>query len=363
MLGGRYELRGVLGRGGMAEVREGWDTRLGRPVAIKLMNPALTALPENRRRFEVEARAAARLNHPHIVAVHDSGEHDGVPYIVMERLSGRTVADLIAQGPMPPAQIRSLLGDVLSALSAAHAAGIVHRDIKPANILLTDTGVPKVADFGIAKSPDSGQTRTGLVIGTLGYLSPERLAGRPATAADDLYAVGVLAFEALTGRVPAPHENLAALRPDIEPALASVVQRAMAADPRARFADADQMRAALSAVRPQTLFLDQPLPDPATAYVPVPPPRSRRRTLIGVIGAVLAVLVLVIAFVVDTASRSGTPTPVTTTTTQAPTTTTTVAPTTATPTTTIEQQTVPTEGRGNGENKKGENGKGPKPKR
>ena len=365
MLGGRYELRGVLGRGGMAEVREGWDTRLGRAVAIKLMDPALTALPDNRRRFEAEARAAARLHHPHIVVVHDSGEHDGIPFIVMERLSGRTVADLIAQGPMPPAQIRSLLGDVLSALSAAHAAGIVHRDIKPANILLTDTGVPKVADFGIAKSPDSGHTATGLVIGTLGYLSPQRLAGRPATAADDLYAVGVLAFEALTGRVPAPHENLAAVRPDIEPALASVVQRAMAADPRARFADADQMRAALFAVRPQTSFLDQPLPDPATAYVPVPTPPRRRRTLLGVIGAVLAVLVLVIAFVVDTASRTETPAPASTTTTQAPTTTTTVAPTTATPATTtpIDQQPVPPPGRGNGGEKKGENGKGPKPKR
>lgn len=363
MISSRYELRGTLGRGGMAEVREGWDTRLGRAVAIKLMDPALTALPENRRRFEAEARAAARLSHPHIVAVHDSGEHNGTPYIVMERLSGRTVADLIAAGPMPLAQIRSLLGDVLSALSAAHAAGIVHRDIKPANILLTDTGVPKVADFGIAKSPDSGHTATGLVIGTLGYLSPQRLAGRPATAADDLYAVGVLAFEALTGRVPAPQENLAAVRPDIEPALASVVQRAMAADPRARFADADQMRAALFAGRPQTLFLDQPLPDPATAYLPVPTPPRRRRTMLGVIGAVLAVLVLVIAFVVDTASRSGTPAPVSTTTTQAPTTTTTVTPSTTTPTTPIVQQPVPPPGRGNGGDKKGENGKGPKPKR
>lgn len=363
MLGGRYELRGVLGRGGMAEVREGWDTRLGRAVAIKLMYPALAAQPENRRRFEVEARAAARLSHPHIVAVHDSGEHDGTPYIVMERVNGPTLADLIAQGPMPLAQIRSLLDDVLSALSAAHAAGILHRDIKPANILLTDTGVPKVADFGIAKSPESGHTMTGLVIGTLGYLSPERLAGHPATIADDLYAVGVLAFEALVGRVPAPHDEVAVLRPDAGPALASVVQRAIAPDPRARFADADQMRAALGAVRPQTLFLDAPLPDPATAYVPVPTPRSRRRTWWGVAGAVLAVLVLVIAFVVDTASRSGTPTPVPTTT-QTPTTT---VPATATTTTVstapVEQQPAPPRGRGNGEdNKKGENGKGPKPK-
>lgn len=359
ILGGRYELRGLLGLGGMAEVHEGWDTRLGRAVAIKLMYPALAAQPENRRRFEVEARAAARLSHPHIVAVHDSGEHDGTPYIVMERLSGRTVADTIAAGPMPVPEIRALLDAVLSALSAAHAAGILHRDIKPANILLTDTGVPKVADFGIAKSQESGHTMTGLVIGTLGYLSPERLAGRPATIADDLYAVGVLAFEALVGRVPAPYDDLATLRPDAGPVLASIVQRATAPDPRARFADAEQMRAALGAVRPQTLFLQSPLPDPATAHVPVPTPRSRRRTLIGIAGALLAVLVLVIAFVVDTASRSGTPTPVTTTT---PTTTTSVPPTTTTATTTVEQQPAPTRGRGNGENKKGENGKGPKPK-
>lgn len=364
ILGGRYELRGMLGRGGMAEVHDGWDTRLGRAVAIKLMYPALAAQPENRRRFEVEARAAARLSHPHIVAVHDSGEHDGTPYIVMERLSGRTVADTIAQGPMPLPQLRALLDDVLSALSAAHAAGVLHRDIKPANILLTDDGVPKVADFGIAKSPESSHTMTGLVIGTLGYLSPERLAGQPATTADDLYAVGVLAFEALTGRVPGPQDNLAALRPDIDPGLASVVQRATAADPRARFAGADQMRAALTAARPHTLFLDQPLPDPATAYVPVPAPRSNRRKLMGIAGALLAVLVLVIAFVVDTASRSGTPTPVTTTT-QPPITTTAVpAPTpTATTTPVDQQQPAPTRGRGNSEEKRGENGKGPKPKR
>lgn len=367
ILGGRYELRGMLGRGGMAEVHEGWDTRLGRAVAIKLMYPALAAQPENRRRFEVEARAAARLSNPHIVAVHDSGEHDGTPYIVMERLSGRTVADLIAQGPMPLPQIRALLDDVLSALSAAHAAGVLHRDIKPANILLTDDGVPKVADFGIAKSPESSHTMTGLVVGTLGYLSPDRLAGRPATTADDLYAVGVLAFEALTGRVPGPQDNLTALRPDIDPGLASVVQRATATDPRARFAGADQMRAALSAVRPQTLFLDQPLPDPATAYVPapVPTPRSHRRQLMGIAGALLAIVVLVVAFVVDTASRSGTPTPVTTTTTQAPTTTTAIPSitTTTSPATTIEQQPAPTRGRGNGDEKRDENGKGPKPKR
>ena len=132
VLGGRYELRGVLGRGGMAEVRDGWDTRLDRPVAIKLLYPVFSMQPDNRRRFEIEARAAAALNHPHIVAVHDSGDHDGTPYIVMERLSGRTLADVIALGPLPQPQVRSILDDMLSALAAAHTAGILHRDIKPA---------------------------------------------------------------------------------------------------------------------------------------------------------------------------------------------------------------------------------------
>jgi serine/threonine-protein kinase len=356
ILGGRYELRGLLGRGGMAEVHEGWDARLGRAVAIKLMYPALAAQPENRRRFEVEARAAARLSHPHIVAVHDSGEHHGTLYIVMERLSGRTVADTIAAGPMPVPQIRSLLDDVLSALSAAHTAGVLHRDIKPANILLTDTGIAKVADFGIAKSAESGHTMTGHVLGTLGYLSPERLAGRPATTADDLYAVGVLAFEALVGRVPVPGEHLTALRPDIDPVLASVVQRAIAPDPRDRFADAEQMRAALTGRRP-TSVLANPLPDPVTAVVPVLGPRSSRRRLIAIVGAAAAVVVLVVAFVVDTASRPATP-PVGDPTSSVP------APTSAPPvvTTTTADLPAPPQERGGGNGKKDGNGNGTKPK-
>ena len=144
MLGGRYELRGILGRGGMAEVRDGWDTRLDRPVAVKLLHPAFSVQPDNRRRFETEARAAARLNHPHIVAVHDTGEHKGAPFIVMERLSGRTLADEVMRGPLLQDRVREILDDVLSALAAAHAAGILHRDIKPANILFTASGDVKV---------------------------------------------------------------------------------------------------------------------------------------------------------------------------------------------------------------------------
>src|SRR6478735_6039183 len=250
VLGGRYELRGVLGRGGMAEVRDGWDIRLDRPVAVKLLHPVFTTQPDNRMRFDVEARAAAALNHPHIVSVHDSGEHAGTPYIVMERLSGQTLADVIARGPLSQPQVRSILNDVVSALAAAHARGILHRDIKPANILFSALGDVKVADFGIAKSAGSAHTLTGQIVGTMAYLSADRIAGRPACAGDDLYAVGVVGYEALSGRRAFPQENLvelaravaedtppplAVLRPDVDPALAAVVERAMARDPHRRF--------------------------------------------------------------------------------------------------------------------------------
>jgi len=333
VLGGRYELRGVLGRGGMAEVRDGWDIRLDRPVAVKLLYPVFTTQPDNRMRFEVEARAAAGLNHPHIVSVHDSGEHDGMPYIVMERLSGQTLADVIARGPLPQPQVRSILDDVLSALSAAHAAGILHRDIKPANILFSASGHTKVADFGIAKSAASVHTLTGQIVGTTAYLSPDRIAGRPATVADDLYAVGAVGYEALTGRRAFPQENLAelaraisdgvlppvvALRPDVDPALAAMIERAMARDPGWRFGSADEMRAALTGpagppVRPATRVLAAPLPDPTTMVVA--PRRSRSsRWYVGVAAAVIAVLVAAIAFIVDSASTPSVPEPASTST-------------------------------------------------
>ena len=227
----------------MAEVRDGWDTRLHRPVAVKLLHPAFSVQPDSRRRFEIEARAAAGLTHPHIVAVHDSGDHAGTPFIVMERLSGRTLADELTGGPLPQARVRWILDAVLSALTAAHAAGILHRDIKPANILFTTSGDVKVADFGIAKSAETPATMTGQIVGTPAYLSADRVAGRPATVADDLYAVGAVGYEALTGRPPFPQENLAALvraisvetppplrmlRPDVEPALGATIDRAMA---------------------------------------------------------------------------------------------------------------------------------------
>lgn len=261
ILGGRYELGRILGRGGMAEVRDAWDKRLGRPVAVKLLYPSVSAQPDTRRRFATEARAAAALNHPHVVAVHDTGVHDGRHYIVLERLPGENLADVLARtGPLSCEQVRTIMRDVLSALGAAHAGGVLHRDIKPANILFTQLGGVKIADFGVAKSADTPQTLTNRVFGTMAYLPSDRIAGRPATPSDDLYALGVVAYEALTGRRAYPQDNLCALadaigaaqlpplgsvRPDVDPALATTIERAMARDPRWRFATAQQMRASL----------------------------------------------------------------------------------------------------------------------
>ncbi len=252
----------------MAEVRDGWDTRLARPVAIKILHPGIGTEPDNRRRFEAEARAAAALDSAHIVAVHDSGEHNGVPFIVMERLSGESLHDRILRGPLPLPLVRAVLDDVLAALAAAHDAGILHRDIKPANILFTTSGEAKVSDFGLAKTAQTNLTAAGQVFGTMAYLSPDRVLGRPASAADDIYAVGVMGYEALTGRRPFLHDNIGALaqailheqpppipmlRPDVDPALAAVIERAMARDPALRFPSARAMRAALGTHAPPAL--------------------------------------------------------------------------------------------------------------
>ncbi|HEY7053084.1 MAG TPA: serine/threonine-protein kinase [Mycobacterium sp.] len=324
LLGGRYELHGVLGRGGMAEVRDGWDTRLARPVAIKILYPLVDRRPDSRRRFEAEARAAARLNNSHIVAVHDSGEHGGMPFIVMERLTGESLQDRINAGPLPQPFVRAVLDAVLSALATAHAGGILHRDIKPANILFTSSGEVKLSDFGVAKSAQLSLTATGQVFGTMAYLSPDRVLGRPASVADDLYALGVVGYEALAGRRPFAHENIAALaaailhetpppiaalRPDVDPVLASLVGRAMARDPAARFGSAAQMQAALAghAVAPSgTRVLD-------AAPMAVASGPSRRTKLLA-LGAILAALLLGVLLLALGSSQSSSPGPLTTST-------------------------------------------------
>ena len=328
LLGGRYELRGILGRGGMAEVREGWDTHTGQTVAIKLLYPGFDTHPDYLRRFWAEAQSAAALRHPNIVAVYGSGEHRGAPFIVMERLPGNSLADLIARGPVPQEHVRKMLDDVLAALSTAHSAGILHRDIKPANILFTTGGDVQVADFGLAKGPDTYRTDTGQIMGTMAYMSPQRLAGNPATGADDVYAVGVVGWEALTGRRAFPEENLVALanaitenppppvavlRPDVDPQLSAIVDRAMARDAMQRFACADVMRAELAntggepVTGPIPIVRGVPAPpvwNPRTA--PIPPMAVRRPTRKWVLLAavlLVAILVAVVAFVLGASTQ------------------------------------------------------------
>ncbi|MCV7269416.1 serine/threonine-protein kinase [Mycolicibacterium doricum] len=307
----RYVLRGLLGAGGMAEVRDAWDTRLDRPVAIKLLHPAMRAQPKTLLRFRDEARSAAMLSHPNIVAVHDYGEQEGTPFIVMERLPGHTLLDVMAHGPMPPDHVRSMLDDVLAALAVAHGAGMLHRDIKPANILLSATGDSlKVADFGIAKTSAVAHTMTGQIVGTMAYMSPERVAGAPASVADDLYAVGVVGYEAAVGHRAFPQDTpvalaraimenppppLSTIRPDLDPTLVGTIDRAMAWDPAQRFRDAAHMHAAVNGdrqalfagtapavavpPRPATKVLDQPVPPSAHYPMTPPPPPSRWRRL------------------------------------------------------------------------------------
>lgn len=342
MLVDRYELRGILGRGGMAEVRDGWDTRLNRAVAVKLLHPALGAMPDIRRRFEDEARSAARLSHQNIVVVFDFGEHESTPFIVLERLPGQTLADLIAVGPMPPAHVRAMLDDVLAGLQAAHGAGILHRDIKPGNILVSARGDSmKVADFGIAKTGGGAATTTGQIIGTMSYLSPERITGAPATVADDLYAVGLMAYEALLGRrlfaqdnpaalaravMDDPPPPVAAIRTDVDPLLAAVIDRSITRNPLQRFSSAAQMRAALAGdqralydltapvaapPRPATKVLPGP-PIPATPYFVQPPRprRGRRRMYVSAAAVLIALAVSVVALAMDPSSSAPSPQPV-----------------------------------------------------
>lgn len=337
LLDGRYEIREVLGRGGMAVVYDGWDRRLHRSVAIKLLRSEPETPTVARDRFAAEARAAAALNHPNIVAVHDFGEHGGTPYIVMERLSGTTVGDLMVGGPLPPHRVTAILDDVLAALNAAHSAGVLHRDIKPANLLMSGDRV-KVADLGIAKTAGMAHTATGEVVGTICYLSPSRVVGRAATPADDLYAAAIVAYEALTGRraydydnpaavahaiLHAPPPLLADIRPDVAPTLRETIDRAMRPGDTVPFPSAAAMSAALAghgdhpgpdaATNRLTAPLPPLIPPPAlasgTAPLPGGPNRSRRRTSIAVLGGAAVLLTALLVAVVVTGSDDDTPVP------------------------------------------------------
>ena len=255
-----YELIEPIGRGGMGVVFKARQLGMDRIVALKQMRAGLDASPEERRRFRNEVEAVARLRHPNIVQVFDVGEREGSPYFAMEYLEGGTLADLLANGPLKPAAAAALTQLLAEASQAAHAAGIVHRDLKPANILLGPRQEPKIADFGLAKQLDREcvQTNTGALLGTPSYMSPEQAQGSPTTPATDIYALGVLLFECLTGRPPfqaaTPLETLEQLRtcdppapsrlqPGVPRDLQTICLKCLEKDPKRRYRSAAALAA------------------------------------------------------------------------------------------------------------------------
>ena len=337
MLGDRYQIGMVIGRGGMAEVHEGRDLRLGRRVAVKILRPDLAKDPTFQARFRREAQSAAALNHPNIVAVYDTGEDllasDGismtVPYIVMEYVDGMTLRQLLSSGRrLLPERALEITGGILAALDYAHRHGIVHRDIKPANVMLTRTGDVKVMDFGIARAMnDAGttMTSTSAVMGTAQYLSPEQARGEVVDARSDLYSTGVLLYELLTGRPPFTGDSPVSIAyqhvsempvppsqvdPDVTPPVDAVVLRALAKRTDDRYQTAADFRAdveraiagspvtaAVPMVMADRTQMLPPVQAATGAYEPmydVDRPRTRRRGrsaafwILGILGLALA---------------------------------------------------------------------------
>ena len=258
---GNYQIIQEIGRGGMAVVYRAFQPSLRRYVAIKVLPEYLQVDPEFVARFQREARAAAQLSHPNVVTIYDVGEQAGVHYIAMEYLEGGSLLDRLARGPLRSGEALQIVEQVGSALDFAHSHGLIHRDIKPANILFSADNRPKVTDFGIARAGDTSRlTRAGTMLGTPEYMSPEQAEGRPVDYRADLYALGVILYEMLTGRVPfhadTPHAIVYALihqppppprqlRPDLPPAVEAVLLKALAKRPNDRFQRGADMATAL----------------------------------------------------------------------------------------------------------------------
>ncbi|WP_128377574.1 protein kinase domain-containing protein [Streptomyces cavernae] len=267
--GGRYQLRDLLGQGGMASVHLAHDSVLDRPVAIKTLHTELGREQAFRERFRREAQAVAKLTHTNIVSVFDTGEDDlegtATPYIVMEYVEGTPLgsvldSDIARYGAMPAEKALKVTADVLAALEISHEMGLVHRDIKPGNVMVTKRGVVKVMDFGIARAMQSGvtsMTQTGMVVGTPQYLSPEQALGRGVDARSDLYSVGIMLFQLVTGRLPfeadsplaiayahvqEPPVAPSAINRSLPPAVDALVARALKKNPNERFPSAEAMR-------------------------------------------------------------------------------------------------------------------------
>src|SRR5262245_34369334 len=297
---GPYEIVAPIGAGGMGEVYKARDPRLGRDVAIKVLPGTLSADAERLQRFEQEARAAAALNHPNILAVHDIGQHDGAPYIVSELLEGETLRERLSGGAMPVRKAVEYAIQICHGLAAAHDKGIVHRDLKPENIFVTTDGRVKILDFGLAKLTQAEpafagvsalpttppHTMPGVVLGTIGYMSPEQVRGLAADHRSDIFAFGATLYEMLAGRrafagdtaMDAMTAVLKEEPPDppterhIPPALARVVDRCVEKTPAARFQSASDLAFALEALPSHSENLDVSV---AATTIPARRPRER----------------------------------------------------------------------------------------
>ncbi|AIG63385.1 serine/threonine protein kinase [Corynebacterium atypicum] len=312
----RYQVGEVIGTGGMSEVFAAEDTLLGRGVALKMLRPEIARDANFRERFRREAQNAGRLNHPAIVAIYDTGDTPiddlNVPYIVMERVFGRTLRDIVNEdGPMRPDEAAQALRPACDALAASHEAGIVHRDIKPANIMITNTGQVKVMDFGIARALDdstNAMTQTSAVIGTAQYLSPEQARGKPADGRSDLYSLGCVAYELVTGRPPfsgdtpfavayqhvkedpePPSHFISGLSPTAAVNVDSVILTAMAKHPADRYQTAQEFgedltllgrgavtQAARSHVQPAASGVGAPATEVVPAHAAAQPGRGQQ---------------------------------------------------------------------------------------
>ena len=318
----QYLVTASLGRGGMGEVWLARDTTLERDVAIKTLPAAGDVDTDTRKaRFFREARAASALNHPNIITIYEINSDQGVDFIAMEYVDGRTLADMLQHGPLPFDQVHRVAHQIAEAVGRAHRAGIVHRDLKPRNIMVTNDGLVKVLDFGLAKITHAGDadnaatqaalTRSGTTVGTLGYMSPEQAIGDAVDARSDVFSFGVILYEMLTGQLPfsgktmsevlrqlhfAEPPSVESLRAAVPPSLRSVVTKALQKKPDDRFSSMSEVAGMLSSARP----------DPMTTVVETPAPavsRSRWRLPRIAVAALVVVLIAGLAVVVARRSR------------------------------------------------------------